>query len=402
MRSSEPRVAFATSLRCSLGGGDGGVSELRKDLKDQLVLAPLTKGGNYAFRRLCTEFGAKVTVSEMAYARKVGKGDRKERTLFVRSENEGIFGAQIATNNCAEAVSACNYARENGAKFLDLNCGCPIREVTRRGLGSALMRKPPKLVALVERMVSECSLPVTVKIRTGLEEDADAEKVLELVRDLGRVGASAVTIHGRTAQQRYSGNANWDLISKVSAESGVDVIGNGDILTAYEAKDRLADSGCLAVMTGRGALIKPWLFSEFEKDYTWNPTPMERIGVYRTLVRFMKERFRDDEKGRLRSFEFLRFHMDFFSRYRYYPEEEYRERSREYPLIQQREKVDLGFRDADVSPIEVLLQRPVDTVNLDALIGILWDSRSDHEATRLFEEEALSLRKQTLACSAGG
>jgi len=131
MRSSEPRVAFATSLRCSLGGGDGGVSELRKDLKDQLVLAPLTKGGNYAFRRLCTEFGAKVTVSEMAYARKVGKGDRKERTLFVRSENEGIFGAQIATNNCAEAVSACNYARENGAK-VQIDSGYPPPEVSHR------------------------------------------------------------------------------------------------------------------------------------------------------------------------------------------------------------------------------------------------------------------------------
>lgn len=107
-------MAFVVTVRCGLDGG--GSSTLRDDLRGRLILAPLTKGGNYAFRRLCAEFGAEVTVSEMAYARKISKGDRKEKALFVRAPNERTFGVQIATNNVAEAVAANDYAVSCGAK----------------------------------------------------------------------------------------------------------------------------------------------------------------------------------------------------------------------------------------------------------------------------------------------
>lgn len=244
---------------------------------------------------------------------------------------------------------------------MDLNCGCPIREVTRRGLGSALLRKPNKLVALVERMCDACSLPVTVKVRTGLEEEADPVMVTELVTMLGDVGAAAVAIHGRTAQQRYSGSADWDLIATVARNTDVGIVGNGDILTHYEAKHRLDTSGCLAVMTGRGALIKPWIFQEFTEEDTWNPSTQDRIRIYHMLVTFMKEKFGDDDRGRVRSFDFLRLHFDFFVRYRYFPEERYGEISRQYPLLQTRDTTPMSMECDD--PLEALLQQPdVETI----------------------------------------
>ena len=178
-------------------------SAFRNRIQDQLILAPLTRGGNLPFRRLCSDFGMEASVSEMVYSRFLVKGDRVEATRLRRPENERYFGVQIATNQIDEGVKAIQMAHEAGADWVDLNCGCPIYEATRRGLGSSLLRSPKKLEKLVEGMVegSRNRIPLTVKIRLGCSEDTI--NVREVVDRMRNAGAAAVTIHARTARQGY-------------------------------------------------------------------------------------------------------------------------------------------------------------------------------------------------------
>jgi len=163
-------------------------------------------------------------------------------------------------------------------------------------------------------------------------------------------GAAAITIHGRTREQRYSKAADWDLIGRVAAERGIPVVGNGDILTHYEARARMARSGVTSVMLARGALIKPWLFREIREGRSWEPTPDERFAVVWRFVELLREHFGEDERGRRRALVFLPWHLNFFCRYRPLPEAEFEERSREHPLLQSR----LPVTEAS-SPLERLL-----------------------------------------------
>lgn len=204
-------------------------------------------------------------MGEMIFARQLVKGDKIERARLRRAPNENFYGVQIATNTVEEGVRAIQFAADAGADWVDLNCGCPIWEATRRNLGSALLRYPYKLEQLVEGIVAQSPLPVSVKVRVNAE--GGEINVREVVERMRNAGAAAVTIHGRTSEARYSRAANWELIAQCvkenkAAHSSMPIIGNGDILTHYEARERIALSGVDAVMVGRGALTKPWLFQE--------------------------------------------------------------------------------------------------------------------------------------------
>lgn len=306
----------------------------RSPFEAAVVLAPLTVGGNLPFRRLCVEMGADVTVGEMAVVRKLLRGSGSEFALLKSHPDEPFFGVQLADKKPESLAEGARLAESRGARFVDLNCGCPIDEITRRGLGASLLRKPTRLGRLVAAMKEAVSIPVTVKLRAGWHED----KVN--VRDVARAcedgGASAIAIHGRTREQRYSRAADWDLIGRVAAERGVPVIGNGDILTPYEARDRISRSGVRSVMLGRGALIKPWLFREIKEGRCWLPGAEERFSVLWRLVELMREHFGEDERGRRRAMRFLPWHLNFLCRYVPLPEEEYGRQAREHPLLQSR------------------------------------------------------------------
>jgi tRNA-dihydrouridine synthase 3 len=330
--------------------------------QDKVVLAPLTVGGNLPFRRLCTELGADVTVGEMAVVRKLLRGATAEFALLKGHPDERFFGVQLAEKKPEILAEGARLAEARGARFVDLNCGCPINFITGRGMGASLLRKPTRLGRLVAAMKAAVSIPVTVKLRTGWHED----KVN--VRDVARAcedgGADAIAIHGRTREQRYSKAADWDLIGRVAAERGVPVIGNGDILTPYEARERMARSGVRSVMIARGALIKPWLFREIKTGTTWLPTPEERFSVLWRFVELLREHFGTDERGRARTMRFLPWHLEFFCRYVPAPEEQYGEAAREHPLLQSR------------------LQAPPPTSPLERLLG---DTRPETHQ-RLAEE----------------
>ena len=157
------------------------------------ILAPLTKGGNLPFRRLCVDFGAKVTMSEMAYSRQVTKRSKSELALLRKHASEPVFGVQLAARSPEEAIKAANAAIERGAAFIDLNCGCPIHDVVRRGMGATLLQQPNKLARLVAEMVRGIPVPVTVKIRSGWDEEhVNASEVARLLEESGADRKSVV------------------------------------------------------------------------------------------------------------------------------------------------------------------------------------------------------------------
>ncbi len=306
----------------------------RSPFQDAVVLAPLTVGGNLPFRRLCSEMGADVTVGEMAVVRKLLGGRPSEFALLKSHPDERFFGVQLADKQVESLAEGAQLAESRGARFVDLNCGCPIDQITRRGLGASLLRKPLRLGRLVAAMKAAVSVPVTVKLRAGWSEAKI--NVREVARICEESGADAIAIHGRTREQRYSKAADWDLIGDVAAQRGVPVIGNGDVLTHYEARERVTRTGVRSVMLGRGALIKPWLFREIKTGITWLPTAEERLGVLWRFVELLREHFGSDERGTRRALRFLPWHLNFFCRYVPLPEERHAEAAREHPLIQSR------------------------------------------------------------------
>jgi len=376
-------------------------NNLAKQLQQQMILAPLTRGGNLPFRRLCADFGTNVSLSEMVYARFLCQGDRIEQARLRRSANEQVFGVQIATNDVQEGAAAIRLAVAANADFVDLNCGCPIHEATRRGLGSALLRSPTNLAQLVEGMIDATNneIPISVKVRLG--RDANSINVGEVVQQLRQVGAAAVTIHGRTAIQGYSKPSDWNLISNVVQEnhryysedglsqqqqqqqqkrqlSRMAIVGNGDIFTHYEAKRRFDESQVDAVMVGRGALIKPWIFQEYATQQSWEPTLEDRVSIYRRLTCYCQDHFGNDVMGRKKAWNFLPWHFDFFARYLALPEDQYGEYTAG-PLIQMRKPSLDDSSSSSIPPLEHLLSHRSNTAH-DRIASILWGADSDQDA----------------------
>jgi tRNA-dihydrouridine synthase 3 len=330
----------------------------------KLWLAPLTRGGHLAFRRLCVEFGAQVSVSEMVLVHNLRRGRSAEFALLKSHPSEPFFGVQIADRSEAGVAEGARLAESRGARFVDLNCGCPIAQFTGRGLGASLMRKPGKLARLVSAMKRAVKLPVTVKLRTGWS--AEKANVREVARACEEAGASAITIHGRSREQRYQRAADWDLIGTVAAERAVPVVGNGDVLTHYEARERLARSGASSLMLARGALIKPWLFREIAQRRSWEPSPEERMSLLWRFRELLFDHFGDGDAGRRRILNFLPWHLGFFSRYRPLPEAEFGGAALEHPLIHQRHALGEGLL-----PLETLLRDPRETTHARLADAIL-------------------------------
>lgn len=317
----------------------------REQIAGALVLGPMTRGGNLPYRRLCVELGARVTVSEMAVARRLRQKRRPEFALIRRAAGEPCFGVQLAGNKPEELAWASALVEERGADFVDLNLGCPIDRFTRIGLGASLGRQPGRVRRLVEAMAGAVSrIPVTVKIRLGWNDEH--RNYLEVARAAVEGGAAAIAVHGRTRDARYRSNADWGAIAEVAAAVTVPVIGNGDLLFGHEAPTAMARSGCAAVMTVRGALIRPWIFREVAEGYRALAAE-ERLRIYRRYVELAIEHWGDHERGRNQVREFLQWHLGFWCR------EAPRRPDGSWPAMQERESRDLS----SLAPLEALLGR---------------------------------------------
>ena len=282
--------------------------------RGRLIMAPMTRGTDLPFRRLLREWGAEVCVGEMAYAHKIVKQERSELPLLRRHPDEKIFGVQLAGKIPEVVAEAARIAVDGGADFVDLNCGCPIDEVTRRGMGAALLERASKLATVVAAVKAAVPVPVTVKLRLGWSDGKPT--YLKVARAAEEAGADAIALHGRSRAQRYRRPADWSAVKALVETVRVPVIGNGDVMTWRDALARREETGCAAVMVGRWALAKPWMFREWERREDMVPDPEARLALVRRYVELCREAFRDDEKGRGRTRRFLTFHQDFFRRYR--------------------------------------------------------------------------------------
>ncbi len=317
-------------------------TSLRETLQGGLVMAPMTKGSNLPYRQLCQELGARVTMSEMALARRLKQKRRGEFALIRRAADERFFGVQLAGNKAEEMAWAAALVEARGADLVDVNLGCPIDFFTSKGLGAALAREPRRVRKIVEAMkLAATRIPVTVKIRLGWNDEH--RNYLDVARAAVEGGADAVFIHGRTRAARYTMTADWQAIGELAAAVQVPVIGNGDLLFRHEIDAGLA-TGCTAVMTARGALIKPWLFREaIEGDLDLSGE--QRMAIYRRYVALAKAHWGGDEHGVGRIREFLLWHLGFWCRYA--P----RRADGSYPAMQRRESW------TPRSPLEALLAR---------------------------------------------
>ena len=307
-------------------------------------MAPMTKGSNLPYRRLCVELGATITVSEMTLARRLKQQRQNEFALIRRFAGEPCFGVQLASNKPEETAWAAALVEARGADFVDMNFGCPIDYFTRKGLGASIGRQPGRVRRLVEAMkTAVTNIPVTAKIRLGWNDEG--RNYLQQARAAVDGGAAALFVHGRTRNARYRFAADWDAIAEIAAAVPVPVIGNGDLLFPHEITTARTQSGCVAVMVARAALIKPWIFKEARDGY-WDITPEERVTLYRRYAALAREHWGDDEHGLARVRMFVRWHLDFW--YRYVP----RLDDGSFPSMQQR----LETRRLR-SPLEALLAR---------------------------------------------
>ncbi len=230
------------------------------EITEKASLAPLAGVADRAFRELCKGYGAAYTVCEMASAKGISLGDKKSAELLSITEPERPAGSQIFGNSPETMAIAAEKALEYNPDFIDINMGCPAPKVAASGGGALLMKNPQLAENIVKEVVKVSSVPVTVKMRSGWDDNS--VNAVELAKRCEQAGAAAITVHGRTKAQMYAPPVNTNIIKAVKAAVSIPVIGNGDITDGISAAKMLEETGCDMVMVGRGALGRPWVFSE--------------------------------------------------------------------------------------------------------------------------------------------
>ncbi len=224
------------------------------------ALAPMAGVADRAFREVCVSYGASYVVSEMVSSKGLTMCDRKSKKLLALSEKERPAAAQIFGNDpeiMAESAKAClSYSPE----VIDINMGCPAPKIAGNGGGSALLKAPDLAEEIMKSVKAAVDIPVTVKIRLGW--DKDSINCIDMAQRAERAGMSAVTLHGRTRQQMYAPPVDLKMIAEVKKSIGIPLIGNGDIVDGPSAAKMLDETGCDFLMVGRGALGRPWVFSQ--------------------------------------------------------------------------------------------------------------------------------------------
>ncbi len=232
------------------------------EIKNQVVLAPMAGISNTAYRQIIKEMGAGLIFAEMVSDKALVYGSEKTYDLLKMSDMERPIAQQIFGSDVDSFVKAAKLVEDKmHPDIIDINMGCPVPKVAIKSqAGSALLKNPTKIKEIVSAVVKAVSVPVTVKIRSGW--DANSVNAVEVAKIIEEAGASAITVHGRTRAQGYSGNADWNIIKQVKETVDIPVIGNGDVTSAEKAKEMLDFTGCDAVMIGRGVLGNPWLINE--------------------------------------------------------------------------------------------------------------------------------------------
>ncbi len=232
-------------------------------LKSKALLSPMAGVTDIAFRLLAKSYGAGLTYTEFVSSAGIIRNNSNTLKMVETYSEEKPVGVQLFGNSVNEIVEAAKIL-ESKFDVIDVNCGCPAWKVIKTGAGSAMLNNVEQISKFINKLATEINKPVTLKIRTGIDENKI--NAVEIAKSAEDSGAAAIAVHGRTQKQGYSGEANWDIITKVKESVNIPVIGNGDVFTPEIFKKRLDESGVDFIMIARGALGNPFIFKQIE-DY---------------------------------------------------------------------------------------------------------------------------------------
>lgn len=253
------------------------------ELKNRVVLAPMAGVCNPAFRLIAKEFGTGLVCAEMVSDKAILHGNKRTMEMLYVDEREKPLSLQIFGGDRKSLVEAAKVVdQQTNADIIDINMGCPVPKVTKCDAGARWLLDPNKIYEMVSAVVEAVEKPVTVKMRIGW--DSEHVFAVENAQAVERAGGKAVSVHGRTREQLYTGTANWDIIRDVKQAVTIPVIGNGDVFTPEDAQKLLEHTGCDGVMIGRGALGNPWMLYRTVHYLTTgellsDPTPREKMDV---------------------------------------------------------------------------------------------------------------------------
>lgn len=262
------------------------IGDLR--INNPLFLAPMAGITDLAFRMLCREQGCGVVYTEMVSAKGLFYGSERTEELMEINPNEHPIGIQIFGSDPLIMAQMVEKISNTDADLIDINMGCPAPKIVKNGEGSALMRNPQLVKKIVSEVSRASSKPITVKIRKGWDDKSVNAVDIALIAE--EAGAAAITVHGRTREQFYTGVADWDIIREVKSRLSIPVIGNGDIFTPQAAFDMTKQTNCDGIMIARGAQGNPWLFRDIisymdKGEIPIQPEPNEKI---ETALRHLK------------------------------------------------------------------------------------------------------------------
>ena len=284
----------------------GGVA-----LNNNIILAPMAGVTDLPFRLLCSEQGAGMCCMEMISAKAILYKNKNTESLLEIHPQEGIVSLQLFGSDPDILSEMAKQIEERPFDILDINMGCPVPKVVGNGEGSALMRQPKLVEEIITALVKAVHKPVTVKIRKGFDE-AHVNAV-EIAKIAEASGAAAVAVHGRTREQYYTGEADWDIIAKVKDNVSIPVIGSGDVTDGASAEKMLITTGCDGIMIGRAARGNPWIFrqiADYLKDATVSPKP-DREEVKAAILRHA--RLQLECKGEYTGIREMRKHVSWYT-----------------------------------------------------------------------------------------
>ena len=264
-----------------------------------IFLAPMEDVSDYPFRMVCKRLGADVVYSEFisseALIREAAKAFKK---MTIHPEEHPI-GIQIYGNRVDAMIQAAQIAADKAPDFIDINFGCPVKKVALKGAGAGLLRDVPLMIEICEAVVRHTNLPVTAKTRLGW--DSDSIVIIDVARRMQDVGIQALTLHARTRSQGFKGEADWPWISRVKASVDIPVIGNGDITRPEDVARMFDETGCDAVMIGRGAVHNPWIFNQSKVYLSTGflppePSLAEKIDLLKMHLKFSVE-YKGENRG---------------------------------------------------------------------------------------------------------
>ncbi len=278
---------------------------------NNFVLAPMAGITSYPFRLICKEHQCGLVFSEMISAKGLirNPGEYYKGLLYV-SEEERPVAVQLFGSDPETMAEAAALVREAGADIVDINMGCPVPKIIKNRAGAWLMKEPELATRIMERTVQSVDIPVTVKMRKGWEERQ--EGALDLAERARAAGVAAVSLHGRTVEQYYSGEADWDIIKEVKKKLNIPVIGNGDVFSPGDAARMFEYTGCDGIMIGRAARGNPWIFSRLNtwregRDFSEEPPLEEKV---KTLLYHLELMI--NLKGEVRAIKEMRRHTGWY------------------------------------------------------------------------------------------